>query len=73
VQEAGISVVTMGQGYASLSPAMKETERTIMARQIAHDGNPIMRWNLGNVAVAQDPAGNVKPDRGRSKDKIDGG
>jgi phage terminase large subunit-like protein len=72
LQEAGISIVTMGQGYASLSPAMKETERLILARQIAHDGNPIMRWNLGNVAVAQDPAGNVKPDRARSKEKIDG-
>jgi phage terminase large subunit-like protein len=72
LQEAGISVTTMGQGYASLSPAMKETERLILARQIAHDGNPIMRWNLGNVAVAQDPAGNVKPDRARSKEKIDG-
>jgi phage terminase large subunit-like protein len=62
----------MGQGYASLSPAMKETERLILARQIAHDANPIMRWNLANVAVASDPAGNVKPDRARSKDKIDG-
>jgi phage terminase large subunit-like protein len=72
LQEAGIEVVTMGQGYASLSPAMKEAERLILARQIAHDGNPVMRWNLGNVAVAQDPAGNVKPDRARSRDKIDG-
>jgi phage terminase large subunit-like protein len=65
-------VVTMGQGYASLSPAMKETERLILARQIAHDGSPVLRWNLRNVAVAQDPAGNVKPDRGWSRDKIDG-
>jgi phage terminase large subunit-like protein len=62
----------MGQGYASLSPALKETERPILNRQIAHDGNPIMRWNLGNVAIAEDPAGNVKPDRAKSKDKIDG-
>jgi phage terminase large subunit-like protein len=72
LQELGIEVVTMGQGYASLSPAMKETERLILARQIAHDANPVMRWNLGNVAVARDPAGNQKPDRARSKDKIDG-
>jgi phage terminase large subunit-like protein len=72
LQEAGLDVVTMGQGYASLSPAMKETERLILARQIAHDGNPIMRWNLGNIAVVADPAGNIKPDRARSKDKVDG-
>jgi phage terminase large subunit-like protein len=72
LQELGIDVVTMGQGYASLSPAMKECERLILARQIAHDANPVMRWNLGNVAVARDPAGNQKPDRAKSKDKIDG-
>src|ERR671912_135642 len=48
---AGVDAVTMGQGYASLSPAMKETERLILAGQIAHDGSPIMQWNLGNVAV----------------------
>jgi phage terminase large subunit-like protein len=72
LQEAGIDVVTMGQGYASLSPAMKETERLILAGRIVHDASPIMRWNLANVAVARDPAGNVKPDRARSKDKIDG-
>jgi phage terminase large subunit-like protein len=72
LQELGIDVVTMGQGYASLSPAMKETERLILARQIAHDGNPVMRWNLGNLAVARDPAANQKPDRAKSKDKIDG-
>jgi phage terminase large subunit-like protein len=72
LQEQGIDVVTMGQGYASLSPAMKETERLILARQIAHTGCPILRWNLSNVAVARDPAGNIKPDRAKSKDKIDG-
>ena len=72
LQELGIDVITMGQGYASLSPAMKETERLILARQIAHDGNPTMRWCLSNTAVTQDPAGNVKPDRAKSKDKIDG-
>jgi phage terminase large subunit-like protein len=66
LQEQGIDVVTMGQGYASPSPAMKETERLILAKQIAHDGNPVMRWNLSNVAVARDPAGNQKPDRARS-------
>jgi phage terminase large subunit-like protein len=70
--ELGIETITMGQGFASLSGPMREVERLILARQIAHTGCPVLRWNLGNVAVAQDPAGNIKPDRAKSKDKIDG-
>jgi phage terminase large subunit-like protein len=70
--EEGLPVVRFRQGYASLSPAMKETERLILAGQLRHDGNPCMRWCVANTAVAMDPAGNVKPDRARSREKIDG-
>lgn len=31
-----------------------------------------MRWQTDNLAVAMDPSGNVKPDKARSGDKIDG-
>jgi phage terminase large subunit-like protein len=70
--EEGLPVVRFRQGYASLSPAMKETERLILSGQLRHDGNPVMRWCVANTAVAMDPAGNIKPDRARSRDKIDG-
>jgi phage terminase large subunit-like protein len=72
LQELGIECVTFGQGFASMSGAMKETERLILSRQLKHNGNPVLRWNVGNVDVAQDPAGNIKPDRARSREKIDG-
>jgi phage terminase large subunit-like protein len=72
LQEIGLPVVTFGQGFASMSPAVKETERLILNRQLAHDGNPVMRWCLGNVAIAQDPAGNQKIDRARAREKVDG-
>jgi phage terminase large subunit-like protein len=72
LQELGIECVTFGQGFASMSGAMKETERLILSRQLKHTGCPVLRWNIGNVDVAQDPAGNVKPDRARSREKIDG-
>jgi phage terminase large subunit-like protein len=55
-----------------MSGAMKETERLILSRQLRHDGSPVPRWNVGNVDVAQDAAGNIKPDRARSREKIDG-
>jgi phage terminase large subunit-like protein len=71
LQEQGLPVVTFGQGYASMSPAVKEVERLVLSRQIAHAGNPIARWCLGNVAIAQDPAGNQKIDRAKAKEKVD--
>jgi phage terminase large subunit-like protein len=72
LQAIGLPVVTFGQGFASMSPAVKEVERLILDRKITHDGNPAMRWCLGNVAIAQDPAGNVKIDRAKAKEKVDG-
>jgi phage terminase large subunit-like protein len=68
LQELGIECVTFGQGFASMSGAMKETERLILSRQLRHDGSPVLRWNVGNVDVAQDAAGNIKPDRARSRE-----
>jgi phage terminase large subunit-like protein len=39
---------------------------------MSHGGNPVMRWMLSNVEVARDQAGNIKPDRKRKENKIDG-
>jgi phage terminase large subunit-like protein len=44
------------------------TEKVPMFR---HGGNPAVRWQADNLAVAMDAAGNVKPDKGHSGDKID--
>ena len=72
LQELGLPVVMFGQGFASMSPAVKEVERLVLNRQLAHDGSPVMRWCLSNVAIAQDPAGNQKIDRQKAKEKVDG-
>jgi phage terminase large subunit-like protein len=44
----------------------------MMAKTIRHGGNPVLRWNAANVAVASDPAGNIKPDKEHSTERIDG-
>lgn len=78
LQEAGFeidgnkSLVQFGQGFASMSPAMKETERLVLAGKLAHGGNPVLAWMVSNVAVRMDPAGNRKPDKEKSADRIDG-
>jgi hypothetical protein len=35
-------------------------------------GNPVLRWTASNVVVRQDCAGNIKPDKERSSERIDG-
>jgi hypothetical protein len=56
----------------SMSPAVKEAERLILSRRLAHDGSPVVRWCLSNVAIEQDAAGNVKISKARSREKVDG-
>lgn len=73
----GAPMVEVRQGYASLSPPLKEVKRLLLegtheAPRLRHGGNPVSRWMCDNLAVAMDPAGNVKPDKGRASEKIDG-
>jgi phage terminase large subunit-like protein len=70
--EAGMTVVPFGQGYASMSAPTKEWERLIMQARYRHGGNPVMRWMVDNVVTRQDASGNVKIDKQRSTEKVDG-
>jgi phage terminase large subunit-like protein len=72
IQEEGINCDGFGQGYRSMSAPTKEFEKLILGKQILHDGNPVLNWMLSNVAIMEDPAGNIKCARNKSKDKIDG-
>lgn len=72
LMDEGLTIVGMGQGFLSMAAPMKELERRLLARKIRHGGNPVLRWMAGNVAVKQDPAGNLKPDKAQSQSKIDG-
>ena len=68
----GLPAVTVAQTMANLTSASKTFERLILSRQLRHDGHPILRWCVGNAVAAMDGAGNVKPDKERSTEKIDG-
>ena len=74
---AGAPMVTMGQGFASMSAPTKDFQRLVLTGSpkhpiIRHGGNPLLRWMVDNLAVVMDPAGNVKPDKANAGDKIDG-
>ncbi len=69
---AGFNCVPVRQGYATLSPPTKELEKDMLTRRLQHGGHPVLRWMAGNVATSEDPAGNIKPDKEKSTEKIDG-
>ena len=68
----GFTVVPFGQGFKDMSPPTKEFYKLLMEGRIVHGGNPIMAWMAGNVVVDTDPAGNIKPTKAKSPEKIDG-
>jgi len=71
LEEMGLTVVLMGQGYASMSAPTKQLFEEIMRENFIFD-NPVFRWMCSNVVIDVDPAGNMKPTKKRSKGKIDG-
>jgi phage terminase large subunit-like protein len=68
----GYMMVQFGQGYASMASPTKELLRLVLERNLHHGMQPVLRWMADNMVVTQDPAGNVKPDKKRSREKVDG-
>ena len=68
----GFTVVPFGQGFASMSPPTKELMKLTLEGRIAHGGNPALSWMVDNIYVRTDPAGNIKADKAKSTEKIDG-
>jgi len=61
-----------GQGYKDMSTPTKEYEMLFVENRITHDGNPVHAWMLGNVALQKDAADNIKVDKAKSSNKVDG-
>lgn len=72
LEAEGSVMVAFGQGFVSMSPPMAELLRLVLDGKLIHGGNPVLRWMSDNLAVSMDPAGNVKPDKKKSREKIDG-
>lgn len=72
LMEDGFRVMGFGQGFQSMSPPTKELLRLVTDGRLRHGGNPVLRWMADNLVVTQDPAGNVKPNKAKSREKIDG-
>ena len=72
LMDDGFEMVKIGQGFASMNAPTKRLLELVLTGELEHGGNPVLRWMASNVIVQMDPAGNVKPDKGKSREKIDG-
>ena len=68
----GFTVVPFGQGFKDMSPPTKEFMKLTLEGRIAHGGHPVLRWNMDNIFIRTDPAGNIKAVKEKSTEKIDG-
>ena len=68
----GFTVVPFGQGFKDMSPPSKRLMELVLEKNIAHGGHPVLRWMMDNIFIRTDPAGNIKPDKEKSTEKIDG-
>lgn len=72
LQNEGLQMFPFGQGFVSMSAPTKELERLVKDKKLRHAGNPVTRWMMSNIMLRTDPAGNIKIDKAKSGDKVDG-
>ena len=70
--DEGIPCESFGQGFVSMSQPCKEIERLVLEEKINHAGHPVLRWNMANLQMKMDAANNIKMDKAKSTEKIDG-
>lgn len=76
LQAEDAPMVEVRQGFVTMSPALKEVQRLLLEGKasgpvLRHADNAAVRWQVDNLAVDMDPAGNVKPNKAKGMDKID--
>ena len=72
LQDDGFTMVPFGQGFKDMSNPTKDLMRLVLEKSLAHNGHPILRWNIDNIHVRTDAAGNLKIDKEKSTEKVDG-
>lgn len=71
MEREGVQIAEIPHTVLRFSEPMKELAALIMAGKVHHDGDPILRWAIGNVAAKEDVKGNVYPRKPRPENKID--
>lgn len=64
--------VEFGQGFVSMSPALRELETRLLRSKLKHGNHPVLEMCAKNATVVADPAGNRKFVKGKATGRIDG-
>lgn len=72
INAEGLEAVLFGQGYGSMNGPSKHLETLVIDKRLRHGGHPVLRWCAGNVAVEMNAAGDLKPSKAKSTERIDG-
>ena len=72
LEDDGFTMIPFGQGFQDMSNPTKDLMRLVLAGTLRHNRHPVLRWNIDNVYVRTDPAENLKIDKEKSTEKVDG-
>jgi phage terminase large subunit-like protein len=72
LKDEGLTMVEVKQNFAGLSNATKELMGLVLGKRLAHLGNPVLRWMATNVVINTNEEGFIRPNRKKSREKIDG-
>jgi phage terminase large subunit-like protein len=72
LQAEGLKMIVVPQKLAHMTSPMKELELLVHTKRLRHDGNPVLRWCMSNMVAFKDASGNIRPDKEKSKERIDG-
>lgn len=72
LENSGLTMLEFGQGFASMSPPSKELEKLVLDGRLDHGNHPVLSWCAANVVAELDAAGNIKPSKKKSTERIDG-
>jgi phage terminase large subunit-like protein len=64
--------IEFGQGFVSMSPALRELEARLLAKKLKHGNHPVLTMCAANSTIVSDPAGNRKFTKAKSSGRIDG-
>jgi len=72
LEAKGFTMVPFRQGMPTFNSPTKELMRLVLEKKLAHGGHQVLRWMTDNVYVKTDESGNIRPDKAKSTEKIDG-
>jgi phage terminase large subunit-like protein len=72
LQGDGVNVLGFGQGYGSMSSPAKQLEALVVGGKLLHGAHPVLAYQAASVAIQSDHAGNIKPSKAKSNERIDG-